>query len=145
MSLLHRLLTFGIVAAICWLSRRLPIKGLQRAVVMGARLIAVALLCIMVWTPAPRRAQERSQHVIYLADVSPSIDAQQRQWMARRIVSLEAIRPSRVQRALITFAADAQLVVPFGQEPLANPDALERLLASRLPAGQASHTNIEAA
>ncbi|MBI4343456.1 MAG: VWA domain-containing protein, partial [Candidatus Omnitrophica bacterium] len=143
MNLWQWMLTLGLAAAIWRLGRAVPLTGRKRTAAVWARMASVALVCLTLWSPAPRRAEPRPQHVIYLADVSPSMDAQQRRWIARRIASLEALRPSRVQRALIAFDAEARLLVPFGREPLANPEALERLLARST--SPAARTNVEAA
>jgi len=130
-------------AAVCWRVRRLPLSGLRRVAVVGCRLLAVTAVCLALSGLSHRRVIEAPQRVLYLVDASLSMDASQQAWMARRVASLEMVRPASMERALIAFAQHAALIVPWSREPMEDPDALRAALTSA-PV-DASSTNLEQA
>ncbi len=143
MSWFHMLLTLGAVAAVVWAGRYVPLSGVRRWIVTACRAASVVLVMFALWGPSQRRVAEVPRHLIYLVDRSLSIDDAQQAWMARRIASLEAVRPPRLERAIMAFGADANVAVPLGREPLTDPDAiLRRLDATEV---NRSRTNLESA
>ena len=143
MSLGRIAILMVILGGAFWYGRRIPLSGVRKRIVLGARLAAFIALGAALWGAPHRRVQETPRHVIYLVDRSASIDPAQAEWMARRIASLEAVRPPRVERAVIAFGREPQILVPFGREPLMDPGAihhaLERSTINR------SQTNLETA
>ena len=131
------------VATVLWLGRRVPLVGWRKHFVIGCRLAAVGAVCMALWGPPFRRTRALPARVMYLVDGSASIDAAQRSWIARRIASLESMRPVQIERAVIAFGHDAQMIHPFSSTPLTNPDELERTLAD-VPLAR-DQTNLEAA
>ncbi|MDP3703502.1 MAG: VWA domain-containing protein [Candidatus Omnitrophota bacterium] len=128
---------------VIWLSRRAPLSGTRRWVVIGCRITVLAFLCASLWGFARRAVHEQPQHVLYLVDRSASMDEEQLGWIARRIASLESLRPRLVERAVAAFGADAAALVPFGRDALDDPAAIRSLLAGA-PINRAA-TNLEAA
>ena len=139
MSLLWSVL---ISLAVLLLGRAMPVRGPRRFFVFVTRLLAIwcALLALRGWTVSHPQAQPR--HIVYLVDQSDSIDAAQTQWIARRVASLEAMRPSQVSRSVIAFGAQASVVVPAGRDVLADPSLLATTLA-RAPLAR-DDTHLEA-
>jgi Mg-chelatase subunit ChlD len=126
---LHLLLGGLALGFIVWQARRAPLAGGRRLTVLGLRLAAVILACLALWGVGRRSRQHvQPQHVLYLVDRSASMDAAQAAWIARRIASLEALRPASVPRAVGVFGAQAVLVEPFGTARLEEPAAISRLL-----------------
>lgn len=119
----------GLISVVLWLGRRIPLRGLRKWLVIGCRSAAVIALGAALTGPSVRRTREIARHVVYLVDGSASLDAEQQRWVARRLASLEALRPSQVERALVVFGSEAELVVPFGREALTDPMLVERQLA----------------
>jgi Mg-chelatase subunit ChlD len=100
----------------------------------------VSLVLAVRGVSVPERDQ-RPRHLVYLLDRSDSIDDEQAEWMARRVASLEAIRPPQMSRSLIAFGADAA-VVPASRGPI---DAEELLRAMQSAAVTRASTDLEAA
>ncbi len=142
MNALPLLLVIGVAALIVWIGRRSPLTGRRRTVAMASRLIAVLALCAALWGVTYSRLHELPRRVIYLVDRSASIDEAQLAWMARRVASLEALRPAKVERALVVFGATTQVLLPVGTERMTDAVALERLLASA--SVDRTHTSLEA-
>ena len=132
-----------LVGLVLWLGRAIPLTGRRRLLVTGCRIAALTALSAALLGLSHRVVQEQPQHVVYLVDRSASMDAQQREWVARRLASLDALRPAGVRRAVIAFGSEPQLVYPLGQERLTDPAAILKALAEHpvIPAG----TNLEAA
>ncbi len=126
-----------------WWARRVPLDAGRKRAVLACRAVAV-LAVLAAWGGATlRRSHAMPRQVIYLLDGSSSIDPQQQEWIARRVASLEALRPHRVERAVIVFGGDAAVLEPFGRNPLTDPAALQRALQSALIDRSQSH--VEAA
>lgn len=143
MSAVQWLILGAGIALVGWWGRRMPLTGWRRRLAIGCRTIALGALCMALWGPPVRRIHEAPRRVIYLVDGSASIDAAQQAWMARRIASLEALRPPSVDRALVVFGHEAQPLVPFGRAPLSDPEAIQRMVdGATIPRGQ---TNLEGA
>jgi len=136
------LLIAGLALVIGW-GRRIPLSGWRRRLAIGCRMAAVVALVAALWGSPHYRTVEIPRHLVYLADASASIDALQREWMARRIASLEALRPPEVERALVAFGAEPHAVVPFGRERLTDPEAIRNALARAEV--NPEQTNVEAA
>ncbi|MBI3330507.1 MAG: VWA domain-containing protein, partial [Candidatus Omnitrophica bacterium] len=131
------------LAFILWRSRRVPLSGWRRRLAVGCRLAAIGALGAALLGGARHRHTEAPRYLLYAVDGSSSIDARQREWIARRIASLEALRPSAMERAVVAFGAEARLVAPFGRERLDDPETLRRALEG---AGvDPAKTNVEAA
>src|SRR3989338_3965768 len=109
-----------LAAAIIWTGRRIPLSGWRKALAIGCRVAAIGALGAALWGPPARRHRETPRLLVYLVDGSASIDAAQQAGMARRIASLESLRPRGLERAIVAFGADARLVAPFGHEPMAD-------------------------
>ncbi len=131
------------VAFILWAGRRLPLAGRRRQFVLASRVLIVAALAAAFLEFTRRISSERPQHVLYLIDGSSSIDRQQTGWIAKRIASLDAIRPPGVTRAVIVFGHSTQVVVPFGTKLIPAPEVIERLLLDA--SIDRSRTNVESA
>ncbi len=128
---------------ILWRGRRIPLSGWRRRLAVGCRLAAIGALGAALLGGARHRQTDVPRYLLYLVDGSASIDARQREWLARRIASVDALRPAGMERAVAAFGADARLVVPFGRERLDDPHAIRRALEG---AGvNPAHTNVEAA
>jgi Mg-chelatase subunit ChlD len=119
---------FVLMASVLWWGRRIPLDGWRKRLAVGCRLAAVAALLLALFGPSRPRTAEARRSLVYLVDVSASIDASQRGWIARRIASLEARRPASLRRAVVAFGAAAQPLTPFQEDRLADPSAIERLL-----------------
>ncbi|MBI4003738.1 MAG: VWA domain-containing protein [Candidatus Omnitrophica bacterium] len=128
---------------VVWLARRMPLGGTRRRVVIGCRLAALTLLCLSLWGLARRTVHEQPSHVLYLVDRSVSMDEEQIEWIGRRIVSLDALRPQAVARAVAAFGADARLLIPFGRDALDSPTLIGHHLNDASVAEE--RTNLEAA
>src|SRR3989338_8147600 len=133
----------GIMALVIWVSRRVPLAGRRRWVVIVCRLAAFGLLGASLWGFARRAVHEQPQPVLSLVDRSVSMDEEQIEWIARRIASLDALRPRQVERAVAAFGSDAAMLVPFGRDALGDPAALRGLLAGASVNREA--TNLETA
>ncbi len=142
-SVLRFLLIIGSVAVVLWWGRRIPLVGPRKAFVTGSRIAVVLFLCTALLGASSRRTHEVPRHVVYLVDRSLSMEASQRHWIARRIASLEAARPARMERAVVAFGAEPKLVVPFGEERLLDPEMIEQMMDGAAVAPQ--ETNLEAA
>lgn len=129
------------VSAAAW--RLMPLAGWRRLGAIGLR--AIGLLCALLALKGLMivRQEERPQHVVYLVDQSASIDPVRTEWIARRLASLESLRPRGVSRAVIAFGTDAQVVVPMAQDPLLDPAGLHQRLTSA--SVNPAQTNLEAA
>ena len=130
-------------AAVLGAIRWIPLQGVRRLLAVAVRLAAIALLLWAIRGAAIVREQEQPRHIAYVVDQSASIDPEQRAWMARRLASLEAIRPPGVTRSVIAFGSQPTMTVPPGREPLTDPDAVERALREARIEPQA--TNVETA
>lgn len=129
------------VMAAAW--RLVPLAGWRRLGAIGLR--AIGLLCALLALKGLTivRQEERPQHAVYLADQSASIDPARTEWIARRIASLESLRPRGVSRAVMAFGTEAQVVSPTAHDALLDAAALQQQLASA-PVHPAQ-TNLEAA
>jgi len=128
-----------LVALILWTGRRLPITGWRRMAATACRLAVIATVGLALWGGPRRRIEQVPRRVVYLADVSASMDAAQREWMARRIASVEAVRPPSMERAVMAFGAQTEVLVPFGRERLTDPRAVQGLLDRASVARDATH------
>lgn len=143
MTFANLLLWVGAMAFVWWVGRRVPLAGVRRWLVLGVRLMAVTAACFALWGWTHRVVRDEPQHVLYLVDVSTSMDAQQHAWVARRIASLDVRRPTLVDRALMVFAEEPQLVWPFDHAPLDDPIAIATMLGD--VSIRRDHTDLEAA
>jgi len=143
MNATHLGLWLGTVALVLWRSRRLPLTGIRRFTVLLCRMVTVSAAFFALAGWSYRATHEQPQHVLYLVDRSASIDERQTAWVARRIASLESLRPPAVARAVLAFGRDVSTVVPFGHEALVNAEALQAALAEA-PIHRAE-TNFESA
>ncbi len=132
-----------LMGLVLWLGRAIPLAGRRRLLVVGCRVAALTALSAALLGLSHRVVQEQPQHVVYLVDHSASMDVQQRAWIARRVASLDALRPAGVRRAVVVFGAEAQLVYPFSQDRLTDPAAILAAMAAQPVT--ASGTNLEAA
>jgi Mg-chelatase subunit ChlD len=121
----------------------LPLTGWRRTFAIASRVLAMVALGAALGGFSRRVRAQQPQHVVYLVDGSSSIDAQQRAWIARRIASLEAVRPSGVRRALVIFGGSARMLEPFGTEPLSRPQTIDAALSGAQVARD--QTNLEEA
>jgi len=128
---------------VLWVARRIPLKGALRFLVVACRLLSVSALCLSLSGWSCRAVHEQSQRVIYLVDRSASMDERQTAWIARRIASLESLRPKQVEHAVMAFANAASVVVPWGHESLGSPEDSQRALMAA-PINR-TETNVEAA
>ncbi|MBI4342773.1 MAG: VWA domain-containing protein [Candidatus Omnitrophica bacterium] len=143
MSLLSVLLCVVPAALIGWWGRRMARGSVRGRVALAARLLAVAALAASLLGGSHRRLDEVPRRLVYLVDGSDSLDGAQREWITRRIASLEQQRPKPVRRAVVVFGAGTRVVMPMGQEPLADPRHLQQLLErAEVPRGE---TNLETA
>ena len=143
MSVMPVLIVISLFAMVLWIGRRIPLSGVRKWLAIGCRVAAVAALCAALWGPPHRRTHDVPRRIVYLVDRSQSIDEAQGAWMARRLASLESLRPPQVERAVIAFGQEARVLVPFGREPLTDPEASRRLLDASGVNGD--ETNLEAA
>ena len=132
-----------LVAIMVWLSRSLPIKGVRRAAVIILRIVGIVCAVLAARGLAYSETRTKPRHLLYLVDQSASIDSAQTEWMAKRLASLEAIRPARMSRAIAVFGHDSRVVLPPGHERLLDPTSLRRLLEDAPIRRDA--TNVEAA
>ncbi len=122
---------------------RIPLTGWRKRVVVGCRLVVALALWALLGGFGARHVEHLPRRLVYLVDGSTSVDAAQAEWMARRIASLESMRPQQIERAVLAFGGDAEVVVPFGRQPLTDAAAIRHALgASRIRRDQ---TNLEAA
>lgn len=119
-------LPLAAIVLVIWLGRRIPLTGWRKRAAIAARGAAVAALCAALVGEGHRRLTEVPRQVVYLVDGSASVDAAQREWIARRIASLESQRPRRMERAVAVFGADARLAIPFDRPALDDPAAIRR-------------------
>lgn len=129
--------------AVIGVFRALPVQGFRRLGAVGLRLVGLVgiLLSLQGVSMVHRHAQPR--HVLYLVDQSTSIDARTTAWIARRLASLEAIRPSAVSRTVVAFGKQAHLVFPSAHTALTDPHGIQQALTA-LPI-ERDGTNLEAA
>ena len=140
---MNALLCVALIVMVVWRSRHLPLAGWRKRAAVGARVVAIGALCAALLGFSRHHQQIVPRRVVYLADGSASIDPAQRAWMARRIASLESVRPARMERALMVFGREAVTIVEAGREPLRDPERiLQRLQQAPL---QRDQTNVEAA
>ena len=132
-----------LVVVIVVLSRLTPLRGARRtaATVLRAAGVVCAMLALKGCVTVHR--QEQPRHVVYLVDQSASIDAGQTQWLARRLASLEAVRPPQVSRAVVAFGAQPHQLMPAGRAALGEPEKIASALASA--SLDRSSTNVETA
>lgn len=123
--------------------RRIPLTGGRKRAVIACRIAAILALCTSFLNFSVRHLEEIPRRLIYLVDHSASIDAQQSEWIARRLASIESLRPSRMERAVIAFSDEPQLVLPLSNEPAVDPQAIRQAIDSALPSRE--RTNLEAA
>ncbi len=143
MTLGSVVLMAALVGGVLWLGQRVPLSGRRKSLVTACRTAAIVVLCSALWGAPRPRLQMAPRQVAYLVDGSASIDAEQQAWMARRIASLEALRPKAIERTVILFGGTAAQVIPLGRERLTDPAALQRVFAqASIPRQQ---TNLEAA
>jgi len=126
----HTVLVAIALGVVTWVTRFIPLTGARRWAAWGCRAAAIASACAALWGPSLSRTQHVPRHVVYLLDGSASIDARQRDWIARRLASLEALRPPSVERAVAVFGRDAEVVVPFGRDRLTDVGAIRRTMES---------------
>ena len=118
-------------------------EQVRRRLALACRVAAIGVICAGMWGPPHRYLERVPRRVVYLVDRSASMDQGQRDWMTRRIASLEVRRPAPVERALITFGAAAAMASPVGTTPLGEPEQIARLIDATAVDG--SRTNLEAA
>ncbi|MBI4353819.1 MAG: VWA domain-containing protein [Candidatus Omnitrophica bacterium] len=133
----------AIALIIMWLSRSMPLTGTRRVAVILLRIVGIGAAVLAARGLAYSTPHTQPRHIIYLVDQSASIDPRQTAWMARRLASLEALRPAQVSRTLTIFGQDAQLAVPIGHERLLDPSAIQRMLEDA--SIQREETNLETA
>ena len=121
-------LPIAAIALVIWCGRRIPLSGWRKRAAILARAAAVAALCATLLGGSRVRTAEVPRRLVYLVDGSASIDPAQRAWFARRIASLERLRPAQMERAVAVFGADTRLAVPVSREPLDQPEAVARAL-----------------
>ena len=143
MSLLLFAIFVGLAGFVLWWGRRITLTRWRKRAAIGCRLAAIGVLCAALLGTGHQRTVEIPRHIVYLLDASASMDTRQREWMTRRVASLEALRPAHVQRALLAFGGTAEVLVPFGQERLTEPDVVARALSGASVG--ADQTNLEAA
>ena len=115
---------------VLWLTRHLPLQGRRQFVVANCRLLSVSALCLALSGWSCRAVHEQPQRIIYLVDHSASLDEQQTAWIARRIASLESLRPRAVERAVVAFGSDAAVAIPWSREPLRLPEEIQRAVVA---------------
>lgn len=109
-------------------SRGIPFGGIRRAGLLLLRLgawMAVWMALQPLWLPT---RIEQPRHVVYLVDQSASISAEQTDWMARRIASVDARRPPSVSRTVLAFADRTCRIMPTHTDALTDPAALAQAL-----------------
>ena len=125
MNMLGFVLTAAVILAV---TRSLPLHGARRLGVVLLRVAGLWVVLLALRGCAAVHREERPRHMVYLVDQSASIDPQQTQWIARRLASLEAIRPSQISRAVLAFGGQARLVIPADRAALTDPQRLEQAL-----------------
>ena len=128
MNLPQLLLLLGSGGFVLWFGQRIPLTGWRKLLVIGCRMAAIGALSAALLGTARHRTAEIPRHLVYLVDRSTSIDASQQEWIARRIASLEALRPSQVDRALVAFGGEPAIIMPFSHERLTDPAAIQQAL-----------------
>jgi len=135
---------FALIASVLIvLGRSVPVTGRRRVGVVLLRVVGVLCLVIAQRGCISLRHEEYPRHLVYLVDQSASIDAQETNWIARRIASLEAIRPRQIVRRILAFGEETQLIAPDDRSTLKDVKALEASLLDA-PIARAG-TNLEAA
>ena len=124
------------------LGRTLPLAGPRRLAVLGVRLAALACVLLALQGASCLRRAQQPRHVVYLVDVSASMDAGKQAWAARRLASLDSLRPPQMTRTVIAFAGDARTVSASSHAPLIDPQAIAAGL--RTVSVDRSATNLEA-
>ncbi len=137
-SILGLLLVWGLILAA---GRNAPLTGWRRWAVLGLRLAGVTLLLASLKGYSTKRQEAQPVRVVYLVDQSASMAGARTEWAARRVASLEALRPSKVQRSLMVFGEEA--VVPAALGAWQEPEQL--LPAWRAAPIDRSGTNLERA
>jgi len=123
------------------ISLRIPLTGTRKLVVIFCRVAAVTILCAALLNYSNEIIKNEPQHVVYLVDVSHSMDDEQLAWVAQRIKWMETIRPEKVKKAVMAFGSRAQLLDAFSTDRIADTDALlEKLKNVRI---EDDKTNLE--
>ncbi len=128
---------------VMWLSRSMPLTGPRRVTVILLRIVGIGAVVLAARGLAYSKPHTQPRHIVYLVDQSASLDPRQTAWMARRLASLEAIRPVQVSRALAVFGEGTHLAMPLGHERLMDPSTIQRTLETA-PI-QREETNLETA
>ncbi|MBI3323654.1 MAG: VWA domain-containing protein, partial [Candidatus Omnitrophica bacterium] len=131
-----------VAAAVIFFGRRIPLPSRRRIGVISLRLAGVCAVLLALRHYAVSRWREQPRHIVYLVDQSASIDPEQTAWIARRLASLEAMRPPQLSRSLVVFGQEAH-VVRLPSSPLTDAQALRQLLRTAPLARDA--TNLESA
>lgn len=106
------------VGLVIWLSRKISLSGRRQWLLIVSRTMTVTLLCLAPWMAPREQLRQLPRDVVYLVDGSASMSKMQRSWMARRIASLESLRPESTARAVIVFGKQVQIAIPWGKEVL---------------------------
>lgn len=142
-SLTTIFLVLGVTIFVLAFGVAVPLTGLRRAAVIILRIAGIVCALLAARGLAYSKTRTQPRHLLYLVDQSASIDPAQTEWMARRLASLEAIRPAHVSRAVAVFGHDSRVVLPPGRERLIDPASIRRLLEDA-PIRR-DETNMEAA
>ena len=119
-----------IAGAVIATARSLPLRGTRRLGIVLLRVAGLLGVFLALRGCSVLHREERPRHIVYLADQSASIDREQTQWIARRLASLEAVRPPQMPRAVLAFGEHASLVIPADRAVLTDPQRIEQALRS---------------
>ncbi len=123
--------------------RFVPLQGFRRLGVVGLRLAGLVGVLLSLQGVSMVHRQAHPRHVVYLVDQSASIDVHKTAWIARRLASLEAIRPPAVSRTVMAFGKQAHLVFPVAHTALTDPHTIQQALTAL--SMERDGTNLEAA
>ena len=126
-DLLPLLLVVGAALGLLRFVPLAPPRRLGVALLRAAGIVGVLLALKGVSWP---QASERPRHVVYLVDASRSMDADAREWAARRVASLEALRPAPISRTVMAFGEDARVALPASRTALLDPAQIAGALLS---------------
>ena len=126
-----------------WRGRHLTTSRGKRIAILGCRMAAIGALIAATAAAPHQRTAENARRIVYLIDGSASIDPAQQAWIVNRVASLELVRPSAVEHAIMVFGRQAELAAPLRAGRPLDPRAVQHAMisASIDPAS----TNLESA
>lgn len=108
---------------------RIPLTGWRRGLVILLRAWCVLLIWVGLMGHQSHLPEPYSPQVIFAADLSDSMDARQREWMAQRLTEWDAQLPEQTVRSLRAFGADSTVLREASPEPLGSEQQIAESLA----------------